>query len=151
MVPTDTSGSAVSPFTQPSAQPFDAGGSRYSPPERIQRALRLAQLHEENRKWHERETALVAWAHDTQPGPVALQRSKLRDLYNLLPDNSTRALAMLRNTSPDRTASPDRSRSPRPAQSMAKLDSDTPVFRRQRHRQRRPQEAPARTAHYERH
>ena len=31
MIPIDTSGSAVSAITQPSAQPFDAGGSRYSP------------------------------------------------------------------------------------------------------------------------
>ena len=68
IVPIDTSGSAVSPITQPSAQPFDARGSRYSSPERIQRAVRLAQLHEENRKWHEREAALLAW-HTTATWP----------------------------------------------------------------------------------
>ena len=61
-VPVESSGSVISPATQSSAQSCDAGGSRYSPPERIQRALRLAHLHEENRKWHEREAALLAWA-----------------------------------------------------------------------------------------
>ena len=59
-VPVESSGSVISPATQSSAQSCDAGGSRYFPPERIQRALRLAHLHEENRKWHEREAALLA-------------------------------------------------------------------------------------------
>ena len=137
MVPVETSGSAISAVTQSSAQSFDAGGSRYSPPERIQRALRLAHLHDESRKWHERVAALLAWAHDTQPGPVPLPMSKSRELHSLLPEDSTRALAMLRNTSPVRT-SPVRpaSRSPRPAQ--PELDT---------HRHRRPQEAPPPPAH----
>ena len=105
MVPVASSGSAVA---QSSAQSVDAGGSRYSPPVRIQRALRLAHLHDANRKWLEREAALLARAHNTQPGPVPLPMS---------PEDSTRALTMLRDTSqvrtsPVRSASPGRSRSP---------------------------------------
>ena len=92
----------ISPATQSSAQPCDAGGSHYSPPERIQRALRLAHLHEENRKWHEREAALLAWAHNVHPGPGPLPMSQLRELHSCLPDDSTCALGILRKTSPVR-------------------------------------------------
>ena len=99
-VPVESSGSVISPATQSSAQSCDSGGSRYSPFERIQRALRLAHLHEENRKWHEREAALLAWAHSVHPGPGPLTMSKLGELHSYLPDNRTRALGILRNTSP---------------------------------------------------
>ena len=73
--------------------------------------------------------------------------SKLRELHSCLPDDSTRALGILRNTNPVRTASPGRSRSPRHDQPMAHPDLDTLVSGRQRHRHRRPQETPAPPAH----
>ena len=53
---------AATPCEPPVTMVLVAGGSRYSPPERIQRALRLAHLHDENCKGHEREAALLAWA-----------------------------------------------------------------------------------------
>ena len=148
LVPGESLDAMMSPAAQSTAQSLEAGGSRYSPPERIQRALRLAHLHEENRKWHEREAALLAWAHNTQTGPGPLPMNKLRELHSYLIDDSTRALAMLRNTSPFRThpaptACPERSRSPRPVQPMVNSELDTLVTGRQRPRHRRPRESPA--------
>ena len=101
---------------------------------------------------HAIEAALLAWAHNAHPFPGPLPISKLRELHSYLPDGSTRALGILRNTSPIRsspvrTASPGRSRSPRHVQPMAHPDLDTMVSSRQRHRHRRPQETPAPPAH----
>ena len=116
-IPAHTLDLAVSPIIHPSARPSDAGGARYSPLERVQRALRLAQLHDENPLFHAREAALLAWVHDTQTGPGAPPT----------PDDSTRALTILRNSSSDR------SRSLHPAQTAAGI-----VPRQRRPRLRSP-------------
>ena len=73
------------------AHPSNAGGARYSPPERVQRALRLAQLHDESGLFHAREAALLAWTHDMQTGTHPLPKSLLLDPHDLLPDDTARA------------------------------------------------------------
>ena len=73
------------------AQPSNAGGASHSPPERVQRALRLAQLHDESGLFHAREVTLLAWTHDMQTRTRPPPKSHLLDPLDLLPDDTARA------------------------------------------------------------
>ena len=65
----------------------------------------------------------------------AQPRSHLLDLHDLLPDDSARALTILRNTCSDR------SQSPFPGRSAVEVDTDALDSRQRRRRRRRPHAA----------
>ena len=114
------------------AQPSGAGGAGHSALDRVQRVRRLAQLRDERRVFHTREADLLAWIQDMQATSRPRLETHLRDLHDLLPDDSGRALAILRSTRSSR------SRSPSPERPAVGYDTDAqdspPPRRRQRHR-----------------